>query len=42
MALLAMTTNRLVRPGSKLACYEQWLADDVYWPEAQALVLEHL
>jgi transposase len=42
MALLAMTANRLARPGSKLACYEQWLADDVYWPEAHALVLEHL
>jgi transposase len=42
MALLAMTANRLARPSSKLACYEQWLADDVYWPEAQALALEHL
>ena len=42
MALLAMTANRLARPASQLACYEQWLADDVYWPEAQALVLEHL
>jgi transposase len=42
LALLAMTTHRLARPGSKLACYEQWLAADVYWPEAHALVLEHL
>jgi hypothetical protein len=42
MALLAMTANRLARPSSKLACYEQWLADDVYWPEAPALALEHL
>jgi transposase len=42
LALLAMTANRLARPGSKLACYEQWLADDVYWPEAHALALEHL
>jgi transposase len=42
MALLAMTVHRLARPGSKLACDEQWLADDVYWPEAHALVLEHL
>jgi transposase len=42
LALLAMTANRLARPSSKLACYEQWLADDVYWPEAQALALEHL
>src|SRR5215831_922165 len=42
LALLAMTANRLARPSSKLACYEQWLADDVYWPEAHALALEHL
>jgi transposase len=42
MALLAMTTNRLARPGSKLACYEPWLADDVYGPAAHALALEHL
>jgi len=42
MALLAVTANRLARPGSKVACYEQWLADDVYWPEAHALALEHL
>ena len=42
LALLAMTAHRLARPGSKLACYEQWLADDVYWPEAKALALEHL
>src|SRR5215475_5056210 len=41
-ALLAMTANRLARPASKLACYEQWLADDVYWPEAKVLALEHL
>ena len=37
-----MTTHRLARPGSKLDCDEQWLADDVYWPEAHALALEHL
>jgi transposase len=41
-ALFAMTANRLARPTSKLACYEHWLADEVYWPEAQALALEHL
>jgi transposase len=41
-ALFAMTANRLARPASKLACYERWLADDVYWPEARALALEHL
>ena len=41
-ALLALTANRLARPTSKFACYEHWLADDVYWPEAKALALEHL
>jgi len=41
-ALFAMTANRLARPASKLACYERWLADDVYWPEAKALALDHL
>jgi transposase len=41
-ALLALTANRLARPTSKLACYEQWLADAVYWPEAKTLALEHL
>src|SRR6266511_3386487 len=42
MALFAMTANRLARPGSQLACYDHGLADDVYWPEAKALALEHL
>jgi transposase len=42
IALLAMTANRLAHPASKLACYEHWLADEVYWPEAQTLALEHL
>jgi len=41
-ALFAMTANRLARPTSKLACYERWLADEVYWPEAKVLALEHL
>jgi hypothetical protein len=41
LALLAMTANRLARPASKLACDDHWLADDVYWPEAKTLVLEH-
>jgi transposase len=41
-ALFAMTAHRLARPASKLACYEPWLADDVYWPDAQGLALEHL
>jgi transposase len=42
MALLAMIANRLARPASTVACYEPWLADDVYGPAAQALALEHL
>lgn len=41
-ALFAMTANRLARPASKLACYDHWLADEVYWPEAKTLALEHL
>jgi transposase len=41
-ALFAMTANRLARPASKLACYERWLADEVYWPEAKPLALDHL
>jgi transposase len=36
-----MTANRLARPASQLACYAPWLADEVYWPEAKALALEH-
>ena len=41
-ALVALTAHRLARPGSKVAGSEQWLADDVYWPEAHALALEPL
>src|SRR5919198_1497038 len=41
-ALLIMTANRLAGPASKLACYEHWLADNVYWPAAKGLALEHL
>jgi transposase len=41
-ALFAMTVNRLAHPASKLACYERWLADEVFWPEAKTLALEHL
>ncbi|MGI9491953.1 MAG: hypothetical protein ACR2QF_06085 [Geminicoccaceae bacterium] len=35
-ALLAMTAQRLDRPGSKLACHERWL-DRVWLPEAKDL-----
>jgi transposase len=41
-ALFAMTANRLAHPASKLACYERGLADEVFWPEAKTLALEHL
>jgi len=40
-ALLAMTIQRLERPGSKLACHERWL-DRVWLPEAQDLSLGQL
>jgi transposase len=41
-ALFAMTANRLARPASTWACYAHWLADEVYWPAAKPLALEHL
>jgi transposase len=41
-ALFAMTANRLAHPASTLACDERWLADEVCWPEAKTLALEHL
>jgi hypothetical protein len=40
-AMLAMTAQRLDRPGSKLACHERWL-DRVYLPEAKDLGLYQL
>lgn len=40
-ALLAMTAQRLDRPGSKLACHERWL-DRVWLPEAEDLGLYQL
>jgi hypothetical protein len=40
-ALLAMTAQRLARPGSKLACHERWL-DRVWLPEARDLALDQL
>jgi hypothetical protein len=42
LALVAMTTPRLARPGSTVAGSAPWLADDVYGPAAHALALEHL
>ena len=40
-ALLAMTVQRLVRPGSKLACHERWL-EQVWLPKAKDLSLDQL
>jgi len=40
-ALFAMATQRLDRPGSKLACHERWL-DRVWLPEAKELGLYQL
>jgi hypothetical protein len=40
-ALLAMATQRLARPGSKLACHGRWL-DRVWLPSAQDLALDQL
>ena len=40
-ALLAMTAQRLARPGSKLACHERWL-ERVWLPEAGSLALDQL
>ena len=40
-ALLAMTAQRLARPGSKLACHARWL-DRVWLPAAKDLTLSQL
>jgi Transposase DDE domain len=40
-ALLAMTAQRLARPGSKLACHERWL-ERVWLPAARDLRLDQL
>jgi Transposase DDE domain len=42
LALFTMVVNRLAEPLSKLACYEHWVPERVYLPEAEALTLEHL
>jgi hypothetical protein len=41
-ALFAMVANRLLAPRSKLYCYEQWLAEEVYFPEGAGIELHHL
>lgn len=40
-ALFLMVANRCLAPSSKLYCFEQWMAEDIYFPEAQKLKLHH-
>src|SRR5262244_1505294 len=40
LALFTMVANRLAEPLSKLACYEHWVPERVYLPEAETLTLE--
>lgn len=42
LALFTMVANRLLEPGSKLACHEHWVPERVYLPEADALTLDQL
>ena len=41
-ALFAMVANRALSPYSKLYCWEQWLREEVFMPEASELKLQHL
>jgi len=41
-ALFAMVANRALRPYSKLYCHQQWLKEEVFFPEGQELALHHL
>jgi transposase len=41
-ALFAMTANRALQPYSKLYCHEQWLKEEVFYPEGQGLELHQL
>ena len=38
-ALFAMVANRALQPYSKLYCHQQWLKEEVFFPEGQALAL---
>jgi hypothetical protein len=42
LALFTMVANRLLEPGSKLACHEHWVPERVYLPEAEPLTLDQL
>ena len=37
-----MVANRCFAPSSKLCAFEQWLAEDVYFPEGKDIKLHHL
>jgi len=41
-ALFTMVANRALHAYSKLYCWEQWLREEVYLPEARDLELHHL
>lgn len=41
-AIFAMVANRTHAPLSKLHCWEQWMRDDVFLPDAADLELHHL
>jgi len=41
-ASFAMVANRALKPYSKLYCHQQWLKEEVFFPEGQALELHHL
>jgi hypothetical protein len=41
-ALFAMVANRALHGYSKLYCWEQWLREEVYLPDARDLELHHL
>jgi transposase len=40
-ALFVMAANRCIAPYSKLYCYEQWMKEDIYFPEAENIKLHH-
>ncbi|MBI2267097.1 MAG: IS1634 family transposase [Armatimonadetes bacterium] len=40
-ALFVMTANRCIAPYSKLYCYEQWMKEDIYFPESENVKLHH-
>jgi len=40
-ALFIMVANRCIAPYSKLYCYDQWLKEDIYFPEGKDIELHH-